>query len=402
MCGLEAAQFYLHPGIIHDVVLLNLKPNSDVFYQVVNSKEKSSVFQFRSAPLVGAQHAITIFAFGDSGTSYCQGMLGWCEPPSEHTYANIEADMKANPSYSLLIQYAEINFRTSTKQVRLTAPGKPSVATATSRMPLGMQIDGNSTSTRSLRLLRASRTWYRSAITSMTTWRNPSVPSGATTEMTARENADILTGTISTCLVNKHRGIRTRRHCFRLHWRQLIPLLRRFNYGNVHFTFMSTEHDMNPGSVQYKWLDHDLRTVDRSKTPFVVFSGHRPLYTTETADRPANGTWYVNALRGLVEPLLSKYRVDLALWAHVHAYERTCPVYDHKCTEGATTHVVIGMGGMELTTELKVPPPAWLVFRDAEYGYTRITTTEDSLTMQFVANIGKVVKDEFTLQRQHF
>jgi hypothetical protein len=27
------------------------------------------------------------------------------------------------------------------------------------------------------------------------------------------------------------------------------------NYGNVHFTSMSTEHDYNPGSPQYIWLE---------------------------------------------------------------------------------------------------------------------------------------------------
>lgn len=111
-----------------------------------------------------------------------------------------------------------------------------------------------------------------------------------------------------------------------------------FNYGNVHFTFMSSEHDSNPGSEQHAWLEADLKSVDRTVTPFVVFSGHRPLYTSELY--PSNVT-YMAGLRAAVEPLLLKYQVDLAMWGHVHSYERTCQVYDQKCVKGAPTHVVV-------------------------------------------------------------
>lgn len=111
-----------------------------------------------------------------------------------------------------------------------------------------------------------------------------------------------------------------------------------FDYGNVHFTFMSTEHDCTPGSEQHAWIQRDLASVDRSRTPFVVFSGHRPMYTSEYY--PANVT-YMDGLRDAVEPLLLKYQVDLAMWGHVHSYERTCPVFNKHCVDGATTHVVV-------------------------------------------------------------
>ena len=41
--------------------------------------------------------------------------------------------------------------------------------------------------------------------------------------------------------------------------------------------------------------------------------------------------------------------MDLALWGHHHSYQRTCPVYKEECTEGATTHLVIGNGGQHLS-----------------------------------------------------
>ena len=54
-----------------------------------------------------------------------------------------------------------------------------------------------------------------------------------------------------------------------------------FDYGSVHFTMISTEHDLSPGSVQYLWLEKDLASVDRSRTPWLVVSGHRPMYNSE-------------------------------------------------------------------------------------------------------------------------
>ena len=44
---------------------------------------------------------------------------------------------------------------------------------------------------------------------------------------------------------------------------------------------MSTEHDYREGSRQYKWLENDLKNVDRKKTPWVVLGGHRPMYTSQ-------------------------------------------------------------------------------------------------------------------------
>jgi phosphodiesterase/alkaline phosphatase D-like protein len=49
----------------------------------------------------------------------------------------------------------------------------------------------------------------------------------------------------------------------------------------VHFIMISTEHDLSPGSRQYVWLQEDLRNIDRSRTPWVILGGHRPMYTSE-------------------------------------------------------------------------------------------------------------------------
>ena len=48
-----------------------------------------------------------------------------------------------------------------------------------------------------------------------------------------------------------------------------------------------------------------------------------------------------------------KYNVDVAFWGHHHSYQRSCPVFDGKCTEGATTHIVVGMGGQGLSQNIE-------------------------------------------------
>jgi hypothetical protein len=47
------------------------------------------------------------------------------------------------------------------------------------------------------------------------------------------------------------------------------------NWGPVHFLVFSTEHSFNESSVQYQWIKHDLASVDRGLTPFLIVTGHR-------------------------------------------------------------------------------------------------------------------------------
>lgn len=43
--------------------------------------------------------------------------------------------------------------------------------------------------------------------------------------------------------------------------------------GPVHFTVISTEHPFNFYSEQYKWMKKDLKSVNRSRTPWVIVAG---------------------------------------------------------------------------------------------------------------------------------
>ena len=174
-----------------------------------------------------------------------------------------------------------------------------------------------------------------------------------------------------------------------------------FDYGSVHVVLMSTEHDFQPQSAQYKFLDDHMSKVDRSVTPWLVFAGHRPMYVDSTNNSPGAGDQTVAVqLQANVEPLLKKYKVDLALWGHHHSYQRTCPVYQGTCDkENGITHVIIGMAGQELSQNLESPTPSWIVVADDQhFGYSRFMANATTLSFEYVRNDG-AIPDSFQLKK---
>ncbi|KAI3846431.1 hypothetical protein MKX03_001881 [Papaver bracteatum] len=169
-----------------------------------------------------------------------------------------------------------------------------------------------------------------------------------------------------------------------------------FDSGVVHFMYMSTETNFLPGGDQYNFIKHDLETVNRKKTPFVVFQGHRPMYTTSNENRDAP---LRNRMLEHYEPLFVKNKVTLAMWGHVHRYERFCPMKNFTCgeeNEALPVHVVIGMGGQDWQpiwtprpnhlTDPIFPQPERSLYRTGEFGYTRFFATKEKLTLTFVGN----------------
>lgn len=182
-----------------------------------------------------------------------------------------------------------------------------------------------------------------------------------------------------------------------------------FNTGSVHFLYFSTETKFLPGSKQYEFIKRDLETVDRAKTPFVVVQGHRPMYTTSHENRDAP---FRAMLLEHIEPLLVENNVNLALWGHVHRYERFCPLNNYTCggfdldgqdSKGYPTHVVIGMAGQDWQPiweprdnhpDMPVfPQPSRSLYRGGEYGYTRLVANKGKLVLSYVGNHDGEVHD---------
>jgi Icc-related predicted phosphoesterase len=75
--------------------------------------------------------------------------------------------------------------------------------------------------------------------------------------------------------------------------------------------------DFDEHSQQYKWLEADLGSIDRKKTPWVIVLLHAPWYNTNYAHQGEG-----ESMRKAMEELLYKARVDVVFAGHVHAYER--------------------------------------------------------------------------------
>ena len=168
--------------------------------------------------------------------------------------------------------------------------------------------------------------------------------------------------------------------------------------------FMSTEHDYEPGSEQYTWLNQELGSIDRERTPFLIVHGHKPMYSSNSY----HGSEV--ELRDALEDLYVEHEVDLVIAGHDHFYERTWPVssesvmnkgMDNRFAQGhGPIHLVIGIAGRSAYEELDEPQPEWSAFREnSTYGWTR--WVYDGETREITAThhrIDGTIGDQFTLQ----
>ena len=104
-------------------------------------------------------------------------------------------------------------------------------------------------------------------------------------------------------------------------------------------------------------------------------------------------------MQELFEDLLYNNKVDLALWAHYHSYERTCKVYKGNCTDDGITHIVVGSAGKEKDVD-EWMPKAWSVFHIADYGYGRISVVNGThMLYEFVQNSRNKVIDHVWIKK---
>jgi acid phosphatase type 7 len=191
-----------------------------------------------------------------------------------------------------------------------------------------------------------------------------------------------------------------------------------YEVGMIHFVGMSTEHNYDIGSEQYRWLENDLASVDRTVTPWIVFGGHRAMYInsdyggTETSDITVMDKMILN-----IEPLLYKYRVNLGFYGHNHVVQRHSAVLRKQVIQAATptvdaegnvvhvhedpqatVHLVIGTGGATFTKNALEPPPVWNELYFYEYGYSRLVAVNASyLTWEWVLNSNGTVLDRMVI-----
>lgn len=176
-----------------------------------------------------------------------------------------------------------------------------------------------------------------------------------------------------------------------------------FARGSATFVIMNTEYEVTRGSEQYAFLDAAMAAVDRHRTPWLIFAGHRPMYSGNSFYRLEDNTPGVKDL----EPLLFRHQVDVALWGHVHNAQLTCPMVNSSCREASCpgcyagiVHAVVGNGGQGLT-----PFPhtraAWSLYQAEEWGYNEMDIANSThLTLRFFGDTTGALHKETTIVRK--
>ncbi|KAF3326283.1 putative inactive purple acid phosphatase 1 [Carex littledalei] len=183
------------------------------------------------------------------------------------------------------------------------------------------------------------------------------------------------------------------------------------DFGMFRFCIANTEHDWRPGTEQYNFIEHCLSSVDRQKQPWLIFLAHRVLGYSSADFYGDEGTTGEPMGRESLQDLWQKYKVDIALYGHVHNYERTCPVFENQCMQkgsnhytgpfSATTHVVVGGGGASLA-DYTATRAKWSYFRDHDFGFVKLTAFNHSmLLLEYKKSSDGKVYDHFTISRDY-
>jgi len=97
-----------------------------------------------------------------------------------------------------------------------------------------------------------------------------------------------------------------------------------FDVRPIHIIYFSTEHDFCRSSIQYAWLEQDLRSVNRSRTPWLIVGSHRLMYAS-IRDDPQDFDFIALMLQFHLEPyyfidimlMLISLHIDIHMTEHV-------------------------------------------------------------------------------------
>ncbi|KAJ5972582.1 uncharacterized protein N7479_002500 [Penicillium vulpinum] len=199
------------------------------------------------------------------------------------------------------------------------------------------------------------------------------------------------------------------------------PFWYSFEYGMAHIIMINTETDfpkapsgtdgsakLNGGpfgapNQQLEFLKADLASVDRSVTPWVIVTGHRPWYSTGDSSN------ICTPCQDAFEGLFYQYGVDLGIFGHVHNSQRFAPVVNGTADPNglndpkAPMYIVAGgAGNIEGLSSIGTKPAyTEFVYAD-DYSYSTIRLLDaQHLQVDFVKSSTGEILDSSTLYKEH-
>ena len=358
MCGPPAniTGYFIDPGFLHDVLLTGMRPNTLYYYKFGSKGSLSGIKTFSTAIPRGDPTPFQFIVYGDMGNMR--------EPGAESTARSVLKRVKKGVAFVMHVGDLSYAIGRALIWESWMALIEPYATLVPYMICIGNHEYGH-------------------------TVGGSKDPSHAPGEGFHPKWGDYVNDSFGECGVPVFHRFRMPDTGFGLWWYS-------YDYGLVHFTVISTEHDFTPGSPQYQWIESDLKSVDRTKTPWVIVAGHRPMYTTEYGYNSQVDLWMQKCL----EKMFHRYRVNLGVWGHYHSYERTCAVYKQKCDLTGTVHIVVGSGGYILDNIAARQPAPWSLQFQLKYGYLQVSVANFSaLFVEFVSSSGNEVEDQVWIYR---
>ena len=158
-----------------------------------------------------------------------------------------------------------------------------------------------------------------------------------------------------------------------------------FTVGFVRFLAIHTEAFFAEQWMLYDMLQYinsilNRSEDDKSRYPWLIVFGHRPMYCSSVFTSLNCGK-NSEIIRNYLEDLFFKYKVDLYINGHLHNYQRTSPVYKGKSLSSenfeyknpaATIYVSSGAAGAHhknSNPNLKNPPD-WFITGSSNYSFS--------------------------------
>jgi hypothetical protein len=153
------------------------------------------------------------------------------------------------------------------------------------------------------------------------------------------------------------------------------------NYGPIHLVVLN---DTPPNGdyagivagSERTWLDHDLSTVDRTMTPWVIVSHHKPAFSSSTHAMDADTLQVRNAW----PPVYAAHNVDVVFNGHDHDFEVTHPINATGVpTAGGTVYVTAAGAGASLYPSMTSP---FTQYSESVVNFVLVSATHTTLNLR--------------------
>ncbi len=241
MCGPPAneTQFFVHPGYLYDVLLTDLKISTPYFYKCGGTQSKfSSIKNFTTSLIKGSPEQFRFAVYGDMDVT---------SHPGAETTAKLVLKDTVDNGLSFVLHIGDVSYANGFSY--RWEEWMTMIEPYSSLIPYLVSI-GN-----------------HDQVTAMGSSRDPSGNSTVRRPGSFHDSG-------GECGVPLDYRFHMPDSGNRLWWYS-------FDYGSVHFTQISSEHNLSHGSVQYAWLQNDLAEVDSLVTPWMIVTSHRPMYTSQ-------------------------------------------------------------------------------------------------------------------------